>query len=220
MAKSVADVLLESFPSGGGAGDGLGESLSLFNASAGELPGVVSGLSQAVTELAKASQAQTSATSTASRTASSDSGSSGGGSTVGTVVSTVLKSGLGLSPLVRGILGLFGGGGGDEEPAPLVKYERPASIQLEAALWDGVVQQADYDQTGAVRRYTRPAQATESAASAGAVVKEAGSTQQVVNVTVQAMDSRSFLDHSQEIAHAVREAMLNMNSINDVVSEL
>jgi hypothetical protein len=219
MAKSVADVLLESFPSGGGAGDGLGESLSLFNASAGELPGVVSGLSQAVTELAKAGQAQTSAASTAARTASSDSGSSGGGSTVGTVVSTVLKSGLGLSPLVRGILGLFGGGG-EEEPAPLVKYERPASIQLEAALWDGVVQQADYDQTGAVRRYTRPAQSTESAASAGEAAKETGSTQQVVNVTVQAMDSRSFLDHSQEIAHAVREAMLNMNSINDVVSEL
>jgi len=41
-----------------------------------------------------------------------------------------------------------------------------------------------------------------------------------VTVQVQAMDSRSFLDHSAEIARAVREAMLNMHSLNDVVSEL
>ena len=41
-----------------------------------------------------------------------------------------------------------------------------------------------------------------------------------VQIQVQAMDSRSFLDHSQEIARAVREAMLNMHSINDVVNDL
>jgi hypothetical protein len=34
------------------------------------------------------------------------------------------------------------------------------------------------------------------------------------------MDSRSFLDHSSEIAQAVRDAMLNLNSINDVVNDL
>jgi hypothetical protein len=37
---------------------------------------------------------------------------------------------------------------------------------------------------------------------------------------VQAMDARSFLDRSGDIAAAVRDAMLNMNSINDVVNEL
>jgi hypothetical protein len=37
---------------------------------------------------------------------------------------------------------------------------------------------------------------------------------------VQAMDARSFLDRSNDIAAAVRDAMLNMNSINDVVNEL
>jgi len=37
---------------------------------------------------------------------------------------------------------------------------------------------------------------------------------------VQAMDARSFLDHSSEIAAAVRTAMLNLNSINDVVNDL
>jgi hypothetical protein len=41
-----------------------------------------------------------------------------------------------------------------------------------------------------------------------------------VTVNVQAMDSRSFLDRSGDIAAAVREAMLNMHSINDVVNDL
>jgi len=41
-----------------------------------------------------------------------------------------------------------------------------------------------------------------------------------VTVNVQAMDSKSFLDRSHDIAHAVREAMLNMHAINDVVNDL
>jgi len=43
---------------------------------------------------------------------------------------------------------------------------------------------------------------------------------QQITVQVQAIDSQSFLDHSDEIAQAVRQAMLNMNSINDVVTDL
>jgi hypothetical protein len=34
------------------------------------------------------------------------------------------------------------------------------------------------------------------------------------------MDSRSFLDRSSDIATAVRQAILNSHSINDVLSEL
>ncbi len=41
-----------------------------------------------------------------------------------------------------------------------------------------------------------------------------------VTINVQAMDTRSFLDHSGDIARAVREAMLNTHSINDVVNDL
>jgi hypothetical protein len=41
-----------------------------------------------------------------------------------------------------------------------------------------------------------------------------------ITVQVQAMDSRSFLDHSEDIARAVREAMLNSHGINDVITEL
>ena len=41
-----------------------------------------------------------------------------------------------------------------------------------------------------------------------------------VTVQVQAMDSRSFMDHSDEIARAVREAILNSHALGSVVSEL
>jgi hypothetical protein len=34
------------------------------------------------------------------------------------------------------------------------------------------------------------------------------------------MDAQSFLDNSEQIARAVRGAMLNLGSINDVVNEL
>ena len=37
---------------------------------------------------------------------------------------------------------------------------------------------------------------------------------------VNAMDSQSFMDHSTDIANAVREAMLNMHPINGVVASL
>ncbi len=39
-------------------------------------------------------------------------------------------------------------------------------------------------------------------------------------MNVNAMDARSFLDRSSDIAAAVREAMLNLNPVNDVVSDL
>jgi hypothetical protein len=41
-----------------------------------------------------------------------------------------------------------------------------------------------------------------------------------INVNIQAMDTQSFLDHSDEIAQAVRQAMLSLNSINDVMNDV
>ncbi len=137
------------------------------------------------------------------------SGHSGGiGSTVESIASTVLKSGLGLVPLIGGLLGLFGGGD-SPEPAPLVKYAMPPSIAFQGADTNSGVALADYDQTGMPRAYG----AATPAASAPPAPPQ-------ITVNVQAMDARSFLDRSSDIAAAVREAMLNLNSLNDVVSEL
>jgi hypothetical protein len=41
-----------------------------------------------------------------------------------------------------------------------------------------------------------------------------------ITVQVNTMDSRSFMDNSDQIARAVREAMLNSHSLNDVIGEM
>lgn len=122
------------------------------------------------------------------------------GSAVASAVTKVFTSGLGLVPLIGGLFGLFGGG--HQEPPPLVKYTMPSPIYFHGADTGGNVQLADYDQMGMPRAYGPAPPAT------------------AITVNVQAMDARSFLDHSNEIAQAVRQAMLNLNSINDVVSDL
>jgi hypothetical protein len=136
--------------------------------------------------------------------------SQGDGITVGSVASTVLKSGLGLAPLIGGLVSLFGGGG-EETPAPLVKYALPPAIDFQAAQSNGRVSDLDYDQTGMARTYAdRMAEGN---------VNSNGAAPQIT-VNVQAMDARSFMDRSGDIALAVRDAMLNLNAINDVVNEL
>jgi len=135
------------------------------------------------------------------------------GNAVGSAVSKVFTSGLGLVPLISGLLGLFGGGG-PEEPPPLVKYAMPEKRYFQSADIGANLFSADYDQMGTPRAYSpEPAPAALSAGAPAIAVPQ-------ISVNVQAMDARSFLDHSTEIAQAVRQAMLNLNSLNDVVSDL
>jgi hypothetical protein len=111
-------------------------------------------------------------------------------STAGGVASSLL-GGLGLlSPIISGIASLFGG---SSTPAPLPIYTPPPPVAISANLNS----------------------ATPNAASSGAA-----SGSQQVTVNVNAMDSQSFMDHSDDIANAVREAMLNMHPINGVVASL
>jgi hypothetical protein len=175
-------------------------------------------------------------TQTAAQTTSNDNGS-----ILGSVASTVLKSGFGLAPLISGLVGLFSGGDA-AAPAPLVKYAPPAAINFQAAESGGRVTGLEYDQMGMPRSYAADALSggasvnvdrgatgqdyyqmemarsyAEAAASGGA--RASGAAPQIT-VNVQAMDARSFMDRSNDIALAVRDAMLNLNAINDVVNEL
>lgn len=127
--------------------------------------------------------------------------SSGGGAEQ--IALDVLKSGFGLAPLVTTLFGIFAGGG-EASPAPRVKYAMPARMNFEAAETAAGLSAVDYGQGGTPRSYQA----------------EATAAPPQINVTVQAMDARSFLDRSSEIAAAVRDAMLNLNSINDVVNDL
>lgn len=118
------------------------------------------------------------------------------GSTVGSLASSLLGGGLGLlSPIISGIASLFGGG--PSTPAPLNYYTPPSPIALNGFL--------------------QPQTATSSQAS-GQSSASAAPTQ--VTVQVSAMDSQSFMDRSTDIANAVREAMLNLHPINNVISSL
>jgi len=154
---------------------------------------------------------------------SSASGGSGGGSSAESIASTVLESGLGIVPFIVGLLGLFEGGG---TPAPtLEKYAMPERQYFEGADTGGDISDADYDQMGMPRTYSATPDGTSTQASgtaapstSGSAAGGAGAAQ--ITVNVQAMDSQSFLDHSNDIAQAVRAAMLNSNSINDVVNNL
>jgi hypothetical protein len=127
------------------------------------------------------------------------------------VAKTVMESGLGLIPLVTGLIGLFSGGGDSSTPPPLVKYAMPEKVHFQAADTANGIGNMDYDQFGSARPWV--------AAPASAAPPPLPAAPQIT-VNVQAMDSRSFLDHSGEIAQAVRDAMLNLSSINDVVSNL
>jgi hypothetical protein len=149
--------------------------------------------------------------------------SGGGGSEALTIATTVLESGLGIVPLVAGLIGLFTGGGDSNAPPPLMKYVMPDKTQFLGADTGSGMSDVDYDQMGMPRAYSGTPNGVPSAnaaAVAGSSTGASGVTTPQIQVNVQAMDARSFLDHSSEIAQAVRTAMLNLNSLNDVVSDL
>jgi hypothetical protein len=131
-------------------------------------------------------------------------------STIGSVASTVLGSGLGLIPLVSSLVNLFGGG--KSAPPPLLQYVAPPALQLDLANTPGIssglgsFSPITYGQNGL------PHVAAQDQTQSSAAPQ--------ISIQVNALDSQSFMDHSYEIAQAVRSAMLNMHSLNDVVSDL
>jgi hypothetical protein len=129
-----------------------------------------------------------------------------GGSTassVGSTIESVLGFGLGLSPLISGLVSLFGGGGG-AQASPLVPYVAPPPVNATAGI--------NGSPSGAF--------SVDTAAGGLPRPQPAASSNTQITVQVQAMDSQSFLDHSQDIAQAVRQAMLTSTTLNDVIREV
>ena len=108
---------------------------------------------------------------------------------------SLLKSGFGLAPLALSIAKLFGGH--DETTPTFEKYDLPAPNSLGVA--------------------NGPLQGLPQAVRG--VGGEVRAVPQIV-VNVSAMDSQSFMDRSDDIARAVRSAMLHMHPLNDVVGEI
>ena len=108
-----------------------------------------------------------------------------------------------LTPIVSGIMSLFGGGSSAQK-TEITPYLLPAPIQYEAGLsaqGGGAVTPVSYSQGGQPRT-------------------QAASQAPQITVQVTAMDSQSFLDHSDKIASAVRSALLNANALSDVIADL
>lgn len=189
-ARTVSQVVAGSY-AGGGSGTGSMQQLAqqlqqLESAAASETETVeanTQAINQNTTQLGQGGRSQSVA------------------GEVGSSIEGVLGSGL--SPLLTGIEGLFGGHGGASVPTTFLM---PPAVPLNAGINEPAPTQPfalDYAAGG----MPRPA-------TAGS-----GGTAQVT-VQVQAMDSRSFLDHSDDIAQAVRQAMLQSNVLNDVIREV
>ena len=157
--------------------------------------------------LASAQQTQLSATQENTQALQQNTVSKSGGAsvadTLGTVTSSLLGSGSILSPIVSGFMNLFSSKDGDvkAENAP---FMLPAPVRYDGGLAGGSPGQVlpvSYGDAGQPR-----AQTTTSPTQ--------------VTVQVNAMDSQSFLDHRDEIAQAVRQALLSSNSLSDVILEL
>ena len=176
-------------------------------------PGTL-GLSEEIARLADQLQQLQAAGESAAESRGSNSTTTAAGNSSGpTVESTLLGvvgGGLGLSPLITGLASLFGGSGDSSTSssrlAPLTKFALPPSIQVNGGVNEsgGQAFAVDSPQGGVPRPAPAGGQASAPAQ---------------ITVQVQAMDSQSFLDHSADIAMAVRQAMLESSVLNDVVRE-
>jgi hypothetical protein len=130
----------------------------------------------------------------------------------GSSAQTVLKTlGLvtGVGPIAAGLISLFGSRS-SETAVPSMPFEPPPPVAIEAGLT-------------ADRQFTGATYASDGTPRSAGTNPGGGNSHRAVppiQINVQAMDSRSFLDRSDDIARAVREAMLHSHALNDVVSEL
>ncbi len=195
---------------GGGSGRGAGSSIAggVLQSGNSDVTQQLTSLTTQITSLTSIQQSQISALQDNTQAVSQNTSSKGSsGSSVSSTVEGVASSFLGgglssLSPLLGGLLSLFGGGG-QTLAAPL-PYMLPLPVQSRAGLTasaSGQVAPVSYSETGQPR-----AQASNSSPE--------------VTIQVNAMDSQSFLDHSDDIAMAVKQAILNSSSLNDVISSL
>ncbi len=114
-------------------------------------------------------------------------------------VSSALGGGLkdigGIASIVSGFIGLFGGG--KSAPPPLVHFEAPSS----------------QNQTAFVGSTTGPAKWVDSGATHSSSSKGIYASSSESNV-------QSLQYQSSQIAQAVKHALLNSSSLNDVIAEI
>jgi hypothetical protein len=195
----------------GSAGNAAELTERLLAGVAGKLSEQASSLGEKLSELARVSQSQ-------ARTLEDNTAALGQntlsrvGEAVKSAVSSIggfsaLSMGPAFLPLITGIAKLIGGSKTETATSPATAYAWPAPLRVEAGI--GGVGGVSYDANGVPRFDTRRVSETPLPTRWAPEI----------NIQVQAIDSRSFMDHSEEIARAVREAMLESHMLSDVVSE-
>lgn len=125
-------------------------------------------------------------------------------------VASVLGGGLssiaGLGGLISGIASLFGGGGGSSTPSPLVEFQLPSS------------------QTQTVYVSSNGNSTYQGSMTEQARISNSNGPKYISTPTPQANSStssgQSFQYQSTQIAQAVKTALLNSSSLNDVIAEI
>lgn len=121
--------------------------------------------------------------------------------------SSFLGGFLGLSPIVSGLMKLFGGG---SEPAPLPAlpvFRLPSTVSIEGGITgqgSSAILPVSTSQSGLTRIDDSVRRSTNAS----------------INVTINALDARGVLERSDDIARAVREAMLHSHALNDVIGDM
>ncbi len=162
---------------------------------------------------------------------SSNSSANGPGSASSGLLTNYLSNALGSSVLgaaFSGLSSLFGFGTGSA-PAALTRFALPGSESVVGAISAGSGTSsiagltANVGRVAATRSLTAIAPAPVShggqSQSGPASQGKAGVGGHQFHFHVSAMDTQSFVDRSGDIAKAVRTAMLQSNSLNDVISE-
>jgi hypothetical protein len=208
MADSPVQRLLATLPKGsGGVSDTWQQAVTALTLSStngrnetdSQVVDHLTRLGSQLAALQSATQAQTSKVNENTKALYESSQSRGATSVLadaGKMAAGVFGSGLFLSPILSGILKLFGSKGTPSVPE-LVRYEKPAPIQLSATLRSATERVVE-DRNA----YSRQVAQTP------------------VTIQVQAIDSRSFLDHSDAIARAVKQALLESHDLGQVIREL
>ncbi len=178
-----------------------------------------------------------------SRTQTETSGSSwaallgGGKSGILGSLSSGLLGGLGVGQLLSGALGLLGLGSHTKTLPPLQRFTLPNSQQLVATVpyvpkllpvQSTVRAAAGASGMSSQARSVSPAapapigsrSSTWLTASTGGPGGQLATSGHQVHVHVSALDTQSFMDRSNDIAKAVKNAMLQSSALNDVISEI
>lgn len=242
MATTLSNVA----PAASGAGtQNISDVIASLGPSGGQnITGAITGLAAQITQLNSANEQQRQAIADNTNALIQQAGQTGQSvaSKAGDFGKSLLKDTLGALPLAGLISGLFSSS--TPTPPPLVRYSQALPINVSQVSQGGQTGPANYDQYGnarmpglnsflgsdAVNALAQPQNGSGGSSNAqtgvpaasGANAQASSSPAQTMNITlnVNALDSRSILDRSDDIASAVRQAMLNTHSMNDVINDL